>query len=258
MIERKISLRQVIQTRRASYQSEQRLRNYIIGRGLFKGPSTNQRSERGAYLRFLPKLSGKNVIEIIEEKSQEVSPVKILDVGCGNGRFLIDCKRKWQDKVECTGISAYLYHLEDRKWELGAAGKTVHKLEELEIQILQMDAQSFVSPSKLKPESYDVVVSVMTSQYLADPAAMLKSIYRVLRIGGVGLVERPMPMMTASDRRLLAEYLEREYGMEFIPGYWYQGVAFRKSRERLTLPISTVGPYNSAGGPGKIFYGFNH
>jgi hypothetical protein len=91
------------QYRQIKFNRESKYQPYCVNRNLHQ------------YVEELPKFQGKNLLEIVDEKiiSKNGSPVQILDIGCGQGKFLLDCKEKWGSHINCAGLSAFPYHEEE-------------------------------------------------------------------------------------------------------------------------------------------------
>lgn len=207
---------------------------YETGRGLFMHKGIDGNVE--GYIDLFS-FNGKDLIILIDEQIAANGSARILDVGCGVGRFLVECKEIWNDQVQCVGVSAYPYH---SLWEYPDEWKPSALHERLGIEIKFGDAQSL--PRHFPPESFDVVTAVHVAQYLPDPMAMLKGIYRVLRLGGIALIN-DCPLKTSNeDSRLIREFLQREYGFRFGSRIFQEAhswdVGLTKTRKRLLLPIT--------------------
>ncbi len=153
--------------------------------------------------------------EWIEELIGKRGKVRVLDIGCGAGRFLNDLKEKFGDDVQAYGVSALRY---------GEYGP----LEEKGIKIAIGDAQALISlldKAGLPQEGYDVVTSVFSMMYFADELATFKQAYNILSEGGMGFFH-------GIGFGFSENYIKREMGLEQSSSVRI----FVKNRPRLTLP----------------------
>ena len=97
----------ILSVRRRSYTFQQRQLMYETGRGLFMHKGIDGNVE--GYIDLFS-FNGKDLIILIDEQIAANGSARILDVGCGVGRFLVECKEIWNDQVQCVGVSAYPYH----------------------------------------------------------------------------------------------------------------------------------------------------
>lgn len=223
--------REIVHARLAGLKREQQSRvgfGYEVKRGLtYESSQQGESPLKGlGYTQLLPLIDGENVIQIIESRAQTGQKVKIMDVGCGRGRFLIDCKIKWGDKVECTGVTAFPYH----------QATTQEELQRLAIAIEIADAQSL--PRNFAGEKFDIVVSTYTAIHVTDALAMLKGIYWILKPDGVALIHR-FPIWTVEGDKKFMQLLEDQYAVHFseTPRGGGVDIAFRKNAPRLSLPV---------------------
>lgn len=209
---------------------------YGVSRGIY--------TPRGeGYDTYLPLFEKKCFEEIVEDKLREQNgTVTILDVGSGNNEFLFQCKRKWKQRVEVAGISAFPYrnrHLDSPYAALTGKDTLVTR----HIGDLHRLSKYVV------PNSIDVVTSVQTFPYLADPWSCLKSIYRVLKPQGIGLINDFRPSVTVkeppqssqlSPEPTIMHYLKTRYGVNFNPDDYERSIynlSFKKSNPHLILPL---------------------
>lgn len=234
MTERRLSLKDIRVARKINFHNEQSPHAYPVFRSLTSKYLTSEAGTRAkhlvdGYVETLPAFEGRNLIQLIDEKLESSPKARLLDVGCGQGRFLIDCRRKWGVRVDCSGISAYSYH----------RNKTEQRLGELGIDVKVGDAQSLLR--HFSPESFDMVTSVWTARYMADPMAFLKGVYRILRPGGIALIHQ-FPFFAAEFPSVLKSQLRLKYGMQIAPAYpdmeyIEEDIAFRKTCQKLHLPL---------------------
>lgn len=204
---------------------------YINSRGFHK---FDKEGVDHGYLSYLPSFEGLQFEEIINRKIEQhpSQQVNILDVGCGRGDFLKECIEKWNKKVNVFGI--------DLRPE---------KSEDLDLRTGDMHNLDNIFPLN----SMDIITSVRTLEYAADPWFVVKKINRVLRPGGTALLSYvPFNMNKSSNPRnyrfdkrgadSLASYLRNKYAMEVqIKDKEYCNLSFRKITDRLFLPLTYSG-----------------
>ena len=97
---------------------------------------------------------------------------KILDMGCGTGVNTYDLYRKSRDVV---GIDL-------SSW---AINKAKENFPEVNFQVMNSEKTSF-------PDNhFDIIVNTGLIQYLENPSLTVKEMYRILKPGGIIIVEVP-------------------------------------------------------------------
>ena len=216
------------QYRQIKFRHESKYQPYCVNRNL------NQ------YLGELPKFQGKNLLEIVDQKiiSKNGSPVQILDIGCGEGKFLLDCKEKWGSNINCVGLSAFPYHEEEASlfpYDEELSFNSVLKEKGVDIKTGDVHRLYEFVPKN----NFDIITSSTAFRYFAHPAVALKMIYQALRHDGICLINdfslsrnfRPY----VDDLNKLYDYLKGTYGFEFHKKLW--GLSFQKKSKKLNLPI---------------------
>ncbi|MCK9597322.1 class I SAM-dependent methyltransferase [Candidatus Pacearchaeota archaeon] len=216
------------QYRQIKFNRESKYQPYCVNRNLHQ------------YVEELPKFQGKNLLEIVDEKiiSKNGSPVQILDIGCGQGKFLLDCKEKWGSHINCAGLSAFPYHEEEASLfpyteELSLNSVLKKKRVDIKTGDVHRLYESFPK------NNFDIITSSTAFRYFAHPAVALKMIYQALNHNGICLVNdfslsrnfRPY----VDDLNKLHDFLRETYGFEFHKKLW--GLSFQKRREKLSLPV---------------------
>ena len=97
-------------------------------------------------------------------------PSSVLDVGCGDG-VLLECAHELG--IQATGLEVSPQLVELVRKRLGAGAITDQPL------------------SELPPESYEVVALINVIEHVRRPSEILRSVYRVLRPGGVIVIHTP-------------------------------------------------------------------
>ena len=259
MIERHLSCAEVDSAREYSFQTQRQQTFNEVARGL-------KRRKRGnvyidGYANELPHWQGRGLETIIARKINDLGRVTILDVGCGNGRFLIDCKEKWDERIECLGITAFPYHqVRHERSEDNVEQPTEERLRRLGIRIADYADAQFLD-RYFTQESCDVVTCVYSARYMADSFALLTGIHKVLKKGGIAFINE-MRLMTATreDARLIIGHLQSQYGFFISPaeppfrGCLYD-LAFEKQTSQLHPPVVYLGIELDMDGQ-KLVYGF--
>lgn len=181
MERKKPSLRELINRRRAAFEAQTAYHTYTVGRGLYDREAQGKEAlPLQGYARLLPKVEGETIDTLIKDRITQKGTATILDIGCGEGRFLLDCKSQWGDKIKTFGVSATQYHDTE---SVEAAG----------VEIGIGDAQSLLNclrENGMPTSGYDFVVSVFAFPYIADPLAVLKHAHSILADNGIVMVDR--------------------------------------------------------------------
>lgn len=111
-----------------------------------------------------------HAMRVLDELAALVAPGRILDVGCGTGDFLVAARARGWDVagVEVSPDAAAV----TRRRDLAVSVGTLHE-------------------AALPDAAFDCVVLLDVIEHLTDPLAELREIRRVLRPGGVVVVETP-------------------------------------------------------------------
>lgn len=147
------------------------------------------------YRDNLPKFNGRNLTEIIEDKiSQGSDCVRVLDVGCGEGIFLANLIRRYP-QVRAFGISSFDYRPRaERAWS------------EYVNQIDYRTGDAHKLNAIFSGVEFDLTVSYHCVEYLSDPLAVLKQIYRRSKTGGIILLDRLGVSLSMQEANQLSQY----------------------------------------------------
>lgn len=215
----------VRQTRRVEFEKHQEPLSYITDRKFYD------------YDKLLPKWNKMTFSEILNKKVEESdTPVKVLDVGCGEGRIESGCYTSWEQagKIIFDGIKPPPTD-EKETWK-----EIMFKRQE-NMNIIHKDVQTKFAD----PDTYDIAVSVRVFEYLADPWKALKNVYRALKPNGIGLIHY-FPFSLNLDNhwiesKALRDYLAEKYGMVFEEDFRIYNLSFCKTHANLQLPLSYTG-----------------
>ena len=122
-----------------------------------------------------------------------------LDVGCGNGRYLELLYRRGIPKYKLYGIETNL--------------ETVDRLNSKGYQTYCGNITD-IEP-ELPPESFDLIVMLQVIEHLDDPRSSLQSLSRLLRPGGILVLETPNS--NSADVKLFRQGF---WGGYHFPRHW--------------------------------------
>jgi 2-polyprenyl-3-methyl-5-hydroxy-6-metoxy-1,4-benzoquinol methylase len=221
-------------------EKERASSNFNVSRGLLR----NEERDAEGYIDRLPTLEGKNVVELIEDEvtkrklnalrtGEPYKKVRILDVGYGAGYFLLDCAERWGNDVELSGFGLDKY----------AKAENAEQIEQAGISLI--DGNIIDIQETLEENEADVLVCNDVIQWVEYPRwEIIKQLYHTVRPGGIALASGVSPSLrsVSLDKPDLATYLNEQ-------GYQFEiretEVAFRKTKDRLDLPIHSVGDADS-------------
>ncbi|OGH24291.1 MAG: hypothetical protein A3B47_00810 [Candidatus Levybacteria bacterium RIFCSPLOWO2_01_FULL_39_24] len=217
--------------------------SFITYRGLRKReiPILNGKIEKvEGYLDVLPTLEGKDFLQLVNDKIKErelarqsQEKVKVVDIGYGTGEFLFDCRKEWQDKVQIIGYGTDVYTKTIKLNSEVIIPWRDKRLEKADVELIQGNVVDI--RKKLGDNFADIIVSSMALMYVHYPEwELVKKIYRVLRPGGIALLDYT-PTSLEMFHSIL-EYLEDK-------GYSFEvnkGLAFQKTKQDINVPIRTI------------------
>ncbi len=133
--------------------------------------------------------------EVMLKYPPRISPGgKLLDVGCGNGSYLMDCKRLGWD----------VYGVEVNE-------KVATELKNMGLKILTGDFERMA----LAGSEYDVVTFWHTLEHLYDPFKSLKKTHSILKPDGIVMIE--VPNAASLERRIFG----RRWVLWDVPRHLY-------------------------------------
>ncbi len=135
--------------------------------------------------------------EVMMDMLGSVSGKHILDVGCGTGRLLARLERSGADTI---GIDI--------------SGKMVEKAKGKSLLAFQSDINDFIWN-----EQFDLIVSVLTFNYIKDKKRALENIWYLLKLGGT-LVLCSDAQKTDVPVKMGEELVASEYYPLSKDGYW--------------------------------------
>lgn len=114
--------------------------------------------------------------------------IRILEVGCGYGRILLELKKIFGDKITTEGINLEKEWNEKlcRKFGLKEKIFTEKEINKNLPKIHILDVGKKIS---LKSNSYDLIISQATVQYIGDKVLFLEEVNRILTKQGKAIIE---------------------------------------------------------------------
>lgn len=255
MIELGISPVNVIHNARKAFERELTYPDtYTTFRGL-RSRSLNMSNgvphELEGYLDTLPTFKGLSFEQLVEAeitarenkaRSQNVpfEPITVVDIGYGNGQFLLDCQKEWGNKVRLVGLGTDVYSKMDQKKSFGTTGVHIIRAthQDLIDRSIELINGNVIDIRKIFGDNYaDFIVSSLALQYVNYPPwELFKKIYRTLKPGGIALLEYYSQL--CHHLKVAQKYLN-DHKYEFEIGT--ESVAFKKTESDIALPIRTVG-----------------
>lgn len=177
-----------------------------------------------SYLTVLPEFEGENIIEWVEIKIQEHQqeaqklgiqprPVRIVDIGYGEGQALLDMARQWGEKVQLIGYGDRT--ISEESFEYNTPYSKAHELQEAGIQQIE---GNIIDIDKRLREVYgnnfhpDIVMASFVLRYISlfPQWKIFQRIYRTLAEGGIAFLNDTSTLLLHSgDRDVPAsEYLQ--------------------------------------------------
>ena len=114
--------------------------------------------------------------------------IKILEIGTGYGKSLLELKKEFGDKIETHGIN-----LEPR-WNLDLVKKfalhhNIFSKKELKENLPKIHILDAGKKLPFKSESFDFIYSIASIQYIHDKALFLEEMNRILKKEGIAKLQ---------------------------------------------------------------------
>ncbi len=133
----------------------------------------NRAQSSGAISRMRERYHGAQLRKAFGDLMVAGRPLRILDVGCGDGRFLDTMRAAFRDGVETYGLDF------DEK-AVATAAAAGHQTQAATIEQVEYP-----------DEHFDVIYISHVIEHLASPREFLRASHRLLRAGGIVHVETP-------------------------------------------------------------------
>lgn len=197
------------------------------------------------YIDVLPTLNGENLVDLVNaeiERRKTVDgsgKVSIVDIGYGNGQFLLDCRKEWGAAVNLMGYGSDIYTTTNpgSMFETAAGEVPISTKEELDENRVLLINGNVIDIRRILGDNFaDFVVSSNAFEYVKYPEwELMKKIYRVLNPNGIALLD-----FTFTASRRVDEITEYSNSKGYQIDANGSGVAFMKTQPDICLPIRTV------------------
>jgi len=156
------------------------------------------------------------------------SEVTALEVGFGHGRALLELAWRFRsDRAAFYGVDKKQEPPLEKRDDLRGMAREFEIAPEAELASFRLPEIFFYDATRLHfaDESLDFIYSVVTIRFIEDKAEFLENVCRVLKPGGVALLQIgesdwEYPHSRICDDRLLTPYTNRfvlKHGQELIP-----------------------------------------
>lgn len=141
------------------------------------------------YEEWLPDFAGISFGEHLAQRVATGEDVSVLDLGCGEGKFLHELHEAYPE-ISVSGLSRTdLRPTTDDTAGIDYRVGDMHRLEKI-----------------FEGTRFDFVVSVWSLFHSADPLSIVKQTYQVLKPGGIAFLQSPELRMTPRQRDMLVKY----------------------------------------------------
>lgn len=160
--------------------------------------------------------------------------IKILEFGCGYGRVLLELRKVFGDRVETYGVNL------EKDWgvnivkDFGIKEKIFDK-KEIDKNLPKVYIFDAGKKMPLKSDSFDLIFSQASVQYIGDKALFLEEVNRILTKEGIAIIEmQEIKRSHPLEYRNLFEIWDK--GGKLIPFRIYarkfKNIQVKKSKDR--------------------------
>ena len=129
-----------------------------------------------------------NFIKHIETLLKKKEKIRILDIGCGYGKVLIELRKKYGNKVEIYGMNL------EREWNSNIIEKfalinRIFSKKELRNNLPKIKIGDAGRKIPYPNNYFDIIISVASMQYIKNKAKAIEEINRVMSKCGIAIIE---------------------------------------------------------------------
>jgi SAM-dependent methyltransferase len=149
-------------------------------------PAPNYRNRGIAEFEFtFGREAGSLVVPAVEEALARGAPVRVLEIGCGEGRLLLELRRRFPD-VALHGINKKPFPGMNGSASLAQIAIDHGIFTRAEVASVRLPEIAFHDASELRlaDASADLVLSHLAIQYVVRKDRVLEEVWRVLKPGG--------------------------------------------------------------------------
>ena len=129
-----------------------------------------------------------DILPEIKDLIRRKDKIKILEVGCGYGRAILELKKIFEKNIETYAIN------KEPRWNLGlikryATAEGIFTKNNLKSNLPKLYILDAGKRLPFKSKSFDYVYSIASVQYISDKALFLEEINRILKNGGIARMQ---------------------------------------------------------------------
>ncbi len=167
-----------------------------VRRGRDAGVGPVREPDRGHFARgrgldgFEKSVGADTVLAAVEAGRTRSSPCRVLEIGCGEGRVLLEL-RKWFPDVDLVGVNKEPWAAMRGAESLPDVARYYGSFDESELARIVLPEIRFCDAKKLPFDdaSFDVVISQVAFPHVRRKDLAIAEAWRVLRPSGVALIE---------------------------------------------------------------------
>ncbi len=154
-----------------------------------KGPKRGHHSRSRSLADFNKRFNKDGVQKIIKKALLKNKTVRILEIGCGEGRVLMEL-RKLFPTIELHGINRKPRGAMQGQKSLPKTAPHYRIFTSSELKKVSLPKIYFYDAQELKfPKNYfDLIISQVSIQYIARKDLLLQEVWRTLKLGGKALL----------------------------------------------------------------------
>lgn len=154
-----------------------------------RGPKRGYFSRSRSLNDFNKKFSPNIVQKLIKKALTKEKTVRVLEIGCGEGRVLMDLRRRFPT-IELHGINKNPWAAMKGSISLKKTAAYYNIFSKTELKSISLPKIHFYDAKVLKfPDNYfDLVISQVSIQYVQRKDLLLEEVWRTLKLGGKALL----------------------------------------------------------------------